>query len=169
MHLYRLTATCIVDCQPSDLDWIINELISFTKEIRILLNDDEIQNQLSFQKLRTYFCGLIEVLYESICKLDKGAQWLPQLSRKTVFSMMEKWCGYAPNQARINEREDSMRRTFLESASEGNQRGGMTVALEIERKDLRFAALNAMAALCVSRHCEVEKLLLINVHSRLDL
>ncbi|TKX19406.1 putative cell morphogenesis protein PAG1 [Elsinoe australis] len=147
-HLYRLTTRCLGEPKLLDDDSLLANVVNFTKELRFFLNDEEIQHQLAFQKLRTHFCGLVEVLFENLGKTKEPLRWMSFQSRRAAFSMMEEWCGYSPNQTRIAEREESMRRSVLDSASDMSSRGGMTAALEIEKKDLRTAALSAMAALC---------------------
>ncbi|KAG8628178.1 hypothetical protein KVT40_004051 [Elsinoe batatas] len=147
-HLYRLTARCLSEGDLLNDEAILNNVVNFMRELRFFLNDEEIQHQLTYQKLRTHFCGLVEVLYESVSKTKEPLRWMSFQSRRAAFTMMEEWCGYSPNQTRITQREESMRQSVLDSASDISLRGGMTAALEIEKKDLRTAALSAMAALC---------------------
>ncbi|KAF2152437.1 putative cell morphogenesis protein [Myriangium duriaei CBS 260.36] len=147
-HLYRLTAHCIVDEQVIGNERVFVNMMAFTKNLRHFLNHDGIQHQLAFQKLRTHFCGLVEALYEMFSKKGELLKWMPFQTRKALFTMMEDWCGYSPNQIRITEAEELMRRSLLEATPDATHRGGMTAALEIEKKDLRAAALSAMAGLC---------------------
>lgn len=152
-HLYRLTAHCLKGEVVYTDEWVLQNLITYTKDLRIFLNDEEVQHQWHFQKLRTHFCGLVEVLYETVRKTKDPARWMSFQSRKAAFSMMEDWCGYSPNQPQIRQKEESMRRSALEQEHDLNHRGQVTSAMEIEKRDLRTAALSAMAALCVSLPC----------------
>ncbi|PNS18836.1 Cell morphoproteinsis protein PAG1 [Sphaceloma murrayae] len=147
-HLYRLTARCLSEDIILNDEGVLTNIVNFTKELRFFLNDEGVQHQLAHHKLRTHFCGLVEVLYENLGRTKDPLRWMSFQSRRAAFSMMEEWCGYSPNQNRIAEREESMRRSVLDSASDVSLRGGMTAALEIEKKDLRTAALSAMSALC---------------------
>ena len=148
-HLYRLTSHCLAEPEIHSDEAILHNLVSFTKELRIFLNDEEVQNQWDYQKLRTHFCGLVENMYDCLRKTKDPSRWIPFQSRKAAFSMMEDWCGYSPNQAQINQKEERMRRSVLEQTHHLSHRGGVTAGMEIEKKDLRTAALSAMAALCV--------------------
>ena len=150
-HLYSLTAHCLREDDLVHNDAVLQNLFGFTKEIRLFLNDEDVQNTPSFQKLRNYFCGLVETLYETIRTTKDSSRWMPFQSRKATFSMMEDWCGYSPNQAQITQREELMRRNMLEGAHDHHTRISGTAAMEIERKDLRLAALSAMATLCVGK------------------
>lgn len=147
-HLYRLTAHCLTDEQVARDEWVLKNIMAFIKRLRVFLNHDEVVHQLDYQRLRTHFCGLIEVLYEICSKRNDFLKWMPFQDRRTFFTTMENWCGYAGNQTTLSETEDMMRRSLLETTADASHRGGMTAALEIEKKDLRTAALSAMAALC---------------------
>ncbi|TKA75946.1 hypothetical protein B0A49_03704 [Cryomyces minteri] len=129
-------------------DWILNNLITYTKDLRLFLNDAEVQNEWGFQKLRTHYCGLVETLYEGVKKTKDPLRWMPFQSRKAAFALMEDWCGYSPNQNQIRQREDSMRRSVLDREHDMGNKGIVTASMEIEKRDLRTAALSSMAALC---------------------
>jgi len=122
--------------------------MNYTKDLRIFLSDTEIQNDAHFLKLRTHYCGLVEVLYEGVSKTSDPLQWMPFQARKAAFTLMEEWCGYAANQAQIRQREEQMRRSMLDREVDMGHKNQASAAHEIERRDLRTAALSAMAALC---------------------
>ncbi|KER00201.1 hypothetical protein AUEXF2481DRAFT_45426 [Aureobasidium subglaciale EXF-2481] len=147
-HLYQLTSHCLFEVEVFNDEWILQNLVSFTKDLRIFLNDEDVQNQWDFQKLRTYYCGLVEVLFEGIHKTKDPVRWMPFHARKAAFSMMEDWCGFSPNQTQIRQKENHMRKSILDQEQDSRSRGSVTAKLEIEKKDLRTAALSAMAALC---------------------
>jgi hypothetical protein len=73
---------------------------------------------------------------------------MPFQARKAAFTLMEDWCGYSANQSQIRQREENMRRSMLDREAELGNKGIATAAMEIEKRDLRTAALSAMAALC---------------------
>jgi hypothetical protein len=147
-HLYQLTSHCLFETEVHNDEWILQNLVSFTKDLRVFLNDEDVQNQWDFQKLRTYYCGLVEVLYEGIHRTKDPTRWMPFHARKAAFSMMEDWCGFSPNQTQIRQKENHMRKSILDQEQDSRNRGSVTAKLEIEKKDLRTAALSAMASLC---------------------
>ncbi|EHL01572.1 putative Cell morphogenesis protein PAG1 [Glarea lozoyensis 74030] len=109
--------------------------------------DGEVQMDWEFQKLRRHYCGLMEELFEGINRTKDTSRWMTFESRKSSFALMEDWCGYSPNQTQIRQREDSMRQSMIDQQSLG-ERGTVTAAMEIEKRNLKTAALSAMAALC---------------------
>jgi len=147
-HTYKLTAHFLKSSQVYNDEWILTNLVNYTRELGLFLNDAEIQAEWQFTKLRTHYCGLMEALYEGVRKSADPTRWMSFQSRKAAFALMEDWCGYSPNQAQVKQREDTMRRSILERDQEFGSKGIVTAAMEIEKRDLRTAALSSMATLC---------------------
>ncbi|KAK6600264.1 cell morphogenesis protein [Botrytis cinerea] len=149
-HVYKLTASFLKEKEVYEDDWILNNLVIYTKDLKIFLMDGEVQLDWEFQKLRRHYCGLMEELFEGINLTKDPSRWMTFESRKSSFALMEDWCGYSPNQNQIRQREDNMRQSMINQQSLG-ERGVVTAAMEIEKRNLRTAALSAMAALCGGR------------------
>ncbi|KAJ4301613.1 Cell morphogenesis protein PAG1 [Kalmusia sp. IMI 367209] len=147
-HVYKLTSHFLKLPEAYNDDWILNNLVNYTKDLRIFLSDAEVQNEWGFQKLRTHYCGLIEVLFEGINKTNDPLQWMPFQARKAAFTLMEEWSGYSANQSQTRQREEHMRRSMLDREADMGSKGIATAAMAIEKRDLHTAALSAMAALC---------------------
>ncbi|PQE17215.1 cell morphogenesis PAG1 protein [Rutstroemia sp. NJR-2017a BVV2] len=146
-HVYKLTSSFLKEKEIHEDDWILNNLVTYTKDLKIFLMDGEVQLDWEFQKLRRHYCGLMEELFEGINRTKDPSRWMTFESRKSSFALMEDWCGYSPNQNQIRQREDSMRQSMISQQALG-ERGIVTAAMEIEKRNLRTAALSAMAALC---------------------
>ena len=147
-HVYRLTSRFLRDSAVLQDEWILNNLSTYTKDLMIFLSDAEIQNDWECQRLRRHYCGLLEELYEGIRRTQDSSRWMAFESRKSSFALMEDWCGYSPNQSRISQREDNMRQNILDQHQDTGERTNVTAAIEIEKRNLKTAALSAMAALC---------------------
>ncbi|RYP80409.1 hypothetical protein DL770_006214 [Monosporascus sp. CRB-9-2] len=146
-HVYQLTSHFLKEPEIYRDEWILNHLCVYTKDLKLFLMDGEVQMDWEFQKLRRYYCGLMEELFEGINRSDDPSRWMTFESRKSSFTLMEDWCGFSPNQPQIRQREDTMRQSLIDQQSLG-ERGTSTAAMEIEKRNLRTAALSAMAALC---------------------
>ncbi|ORY65306.1 cell morphogenesis N-terminal-domain-containing protein [Pseudomassariella vexata] len=146
-HVYKLTSHFLKDTAVCQDDWIMNNLCVFTKDLKLFLMDGEVQMDWEFQKLRRHYCGLMEELFEGINRTKDPSRWMTFESRKSSFALMEDWCGFSPHQQQIRQREDSMRQSLIDQQSLG-ERGTVTAAMEIEKRNLRTAALSSMAALC---------------------
>lgn len=146
-HVFKLTSHFLKDAQVYQSEFFLNNLTSYAKDLKLFLMDGEVQMDWEFQKLRRHYCGLMEALFEGINRTDDPSRWMTFESRKSAFSLMEDWCGFSPNQNQIRAREDTMRQSLIDQQSLG-ERGTVTAAMEIEKRNLRTAALSAMAALC---------------------
>lgn len=146
-QVYKLTSHFLKDSDVHQDDWILNNLVVYTKDLKLFLMDGEVQMDWEFQKLRRHYCGLMEELFEGINRTKDPSRWMTFESRKSSFALMEDWCGASPNQTQIRQREDSMRQSMIDQQTAG-ERGTVTAAMEIEKRNLRTAALSAMAALC---------------------
>ncbi|KAI9713227.1 MAG: Cell morphogenesis protein PAG1 [Bogoriella megaspora] len=150
-HVYKLTAhflQCSEVQRNNKFDWMLNNVSTYTKDLRLFLNDDDVQEIWNFHKLRTHYCGLVEELFESLIKQGDTMRWMPFQSRKATFQLMEEWCGYAPHRTQVKQREENMRRSVLLQEQAIGNKGYARAAYEIEKRDLRNAALSAMASLC---------------------
>ncbi|KAF9885888.1 Cell morphogenesis protein PAG1 [Aspergillus nanangensis] len=148
-HVYKLTSHFLREPEVYNDDWIVNNLVTYAKDLRIFLSDAEVQNDWEYQKLRFHFCGLMEELFEGVNRTKDPPRWIPFESRKSAFSLMEDWCGFSPNQTQISQREDHMRKSAIaQQQHEVGELRNAAAAMEIEKKNLRAAALSAMASLC---------------------
>ncbi|KAK3990057.1 cell morphogenesis protein PAG1 [Cladorrhinum sp. PSN332] len=146
-HVYKLTSHFLKVPEVYQNDWVLNNLVQYTKDLKLFLMDGEVQMDWEFQKLRRHYCGLMEELFEGINRTSDPSRWMPFEARKSAFALMEDWCGFSPNQPQIRQREDNMRQSIIDQKGTA-ERGPLSAAMEIEKRNLRTAALSAMAALC---------------------
>ena len=147
-HVYKLTSHFLKEAEVYQDDWILSNLVAYAKDLKLFLTDTEVQLDWEFQKLRRHYCGLMEELFEGINRTKDPSRWMTFEARKSSFSLMEDWCGFSPNQAQVRQREDNMRQSMIDQQQSLGERGTLTAAVEIEKRNLRTAALSAMAALC---------------------
>jgi hypothetical protein len=139
-HVYKLTASFLHHEDIYNDDWILNNLVIYTRDLRIFLSDTDVQNDWRFQKLRYHFCGLVEEVFEGVNRSQTPSRWMPFESRKSAFALMEEWCGYSAEQTSIDPNHNNARTV--------QDRLNASAATEKEKNNLRVAALSAMAALC---------------------
>ncbi|KAL3454304.1 cell morphogenesis N-terminal-domain-containing protein [Aspergillus insuetus] len=148
-HVYKLTSKFLKEPEVYNDDWIVNNLVTYAKDLRLFLSDADVQNDWEYQSIRFHYCGLMEELFKGVNRTKDPSRWIPFESRKSAFSLMEDWCGYSPNQAQISQREENMRKIAIVQRQEiGGELRGAAAAMEIEKKNLQAASLSAMASLC---------------------
>lgn len=146
-HVFKLTSHFLREPEVYQSDFFLSTLTGYAKDLKLFLMDGEVQMDWEFQRLRKHYCGLMEALFEGINRTRDPSRWMTFESRKSAFSLMEEWCGFSPNQPQIRAREDTMRQSVINQQTVA-ERGTVTAAMEIEKRNLRTSALSAMAALC---------------------
>ena len=146
-HVFKLTSHFLREPEVYEVEFFLGTLTAYAKDLKLFLMDGEVQMDWEFQKLRRHYCGLVEAIFESINRTKDPSRWMTFESRKSAFSLMEDWCGFSPNHTQIRAREDTMRQSIINQQSKAEQTT-LTAAMEIEKRNLRTAALSAMAALC---------------------
>jgi hypothetical protein len=162
-HVYKLTATFLRHEDVYNDDWILHNLVTYAKDLRIYLSDTDIQNDWKFHRLRLHYCGLVEETFEAIRRTENHSRWMPFEARKSAFALMEDWCGFSPDPAPRNGLLDPVSHG---AGRENFERVNPNAAIEKEKSSLRVAALAAMAALCagpVSVKTETNAILSFNL------
>ncbi|EPE08661.1 cell morphogenesis protein pag1 [Ophiostoma piceae UAMH 11346] len=148
-HVYRLTAHFLKRPEVYNDEWVLGNLVTYAKDIKIFLMDSEVQLDIEFQRLRRHYCGLIEELYLGINRSTEPTRWMTFEARKSSFALMEDWCGFSPNQTQLYQRDENGRLTLIGQQTVARAPDStLTAAMEIEKRHLRTAALSALAALC---------------------
>ena len=151
-QVYRLTARFLhEECVLHD-EWVLNNLCTYTKELMIYLGDSDVQTDWECQRLRRHYCGLLEEVYNGVNRTADSFRYLSFEFRKSAFILVEEWCGFSPNQVRAQQREDVMKHAAMERHRDPTERSNLNTKMEVDRRELSYAALSAMASLCVSPH-----------------
>jgi hypothetical protein len=163
-HVYKMTASFLRDAEVRADEWILNNIVTYTRDLRIFLNDAEVQDDMEYNRLRIHYCGLIEELYEGVNRTKVPTQWISFESRKSAFTLMEEWCGFGPEHGHSVSR-DNRQAVFMQQA-EVADRMNTNAAIEKDKTLLRYAALSAMAALCagpISMRTETKTMLMFQL------
>ncbi|KAK9314481.1 cell morphogenesis N-terminal-domain-containing protein [Lipomyces starkeyi] len=146
-HVLQLTSHFLKEESIYRDSWILERLVTFIKETKNFLSHNEVQLDWECQKLRRYFCGLMQTLYEGIQRTSHPTKWLPFEARVSLFKMIEEWCGYGQYAHIAHERSEKMRRRGLEQCRNVAEQGVLMASMEVEKGQLELAALNAMASI----------------------
>ncbi|CAG8647227.1 35844_t:CDS:10 [Gigaspora margarita] len=147
-HVYQLTAHFLVKEEIIKDSNISSLIMTFIRETIAFLRDPEVSNDWDWQKLRQYFCGVVEKLYDGFCILKLENNEMSLEMRTLIFKMIEEWCGHGKKGAQYRARETNMLTTIMDQYRDSEERRPLTTQLENDRKALEFAALSAMASLC---------------------
>ncbi|RMZ75987.1 hypothetical protein DV738_g5177, partial [Chaetothyriales sp. CBS 135597] len=146
-HVYKLTASFLRHDDVIADEWILNNIVQYTKDLRLYLSDTDVQRDWRFNRLRCHFCGLLEEVFEATRRTASPLRWMPFEARKSAFGLMEEWCGFSPDSSGRLRQGDSFE-PQLYSPREPGDRSRINATVEKEKSNLRVAALSSMAALC---------------------
>ncbi|CAG8807077.1 29438_t:CDS:2, partial [Racocetra persica] len=151
-HVYQLTAHFLVKIEIIKDSDISSLIMTFVKETITFLRDPEVNNDWDWQKLRQYFCGVVEKFYDGLCILksenNETSNEMSLEMRTLIFKMIEEWCGHGKKGVQYRAKETSMLTSIMDQYRDSEERRPLTTQLESDRKALEFAALSAMASLC---------------------
>ncbi|CAH6720935.1 cell morphogenesis protein PAG1 [[Candida] jaroonii] len=141
--LSKITARFLKHSIIYDDDWIIANLVSIIKTVKNFLSNSNIQTDITFQKLRRYFCKFLENVFIGLENKNKLNRWLPFEARIGCFNYLKEWCGLGDSKNLTEERYQTM----LDKSITKDLATSAAI-LEVERKLLQFSTLSCMATIC---------------------
>ncbi|KAK9472091.1 cell morphogenesis N-terminal-domain-containing protein [Dipodascopsis tothii] len=145
-HVLQLSSHFLQDAPACD-HGVIEQLVAFVKYMKNFLAQVDVQVDWEYQKIRAYFCGLIQGVFEGIGKTGAPARFMPFEGRVSCFRLIEEWCGHGQYAALTRERDKRMMQFALEQCRDEAEQGILIASVELERRNLELAALSAMASL----------------------
>lgn len=145
-HVLQLTSHYLKDPEIYKDSAILEQHIMFVKDTKSFLCQSEVAYDWGYQKLRRYFCGFMQTLYEGIQLTGRSSFWLPFEARVSLFKMIEEWCGYGQYASLADERNEKMRRAAVDQCRDTTEQGILMASFEVVKGQLELAALGAMAS-----------------------
>ncbi|KAK9476437.1 cell morphogenesis N-terminal-domain-containing protein [Lipomyces japonicus] len=148
VHVLLLTSHYLKEEKIYKDTWILDQQVSFIKNTKNFLTQADVQVDWDCQKLRRYFCGLMQAVYESILLTKEPKRWLPFEARVSCFKLIEEWCGYGQNSYIAIERNLKMKKAALDYYNKDvSEQGVVLASMEVERGLLETAAMSSMASI----------------------
>ncbi|GMM35342.1 Tao3 protein [Saccharomycopsis crataegensis] len=122
---------------------LLKEMIAYVKTVRSFLGASKVQESFEYQKLRRYFCGLLENVFTGVQKTPHPDKWFPFEARSGCFTFLEEWCGYGDSAGIAKKRYQVMRMDKKYSSNPT-----FSAAIELETTALEYSAVSSMATLC---------------------
>lgn len=122
---------------------VLREMVLFIKTVRTFLGSPVVQESFEYQKLRRYFCGLLENLYKGVLKASNPDEWFPFEARLGCLAFLEEWCGYG-----ISSDVAKQRYATMKMDKKYQNIPTFAAAIELEKVALDYSAVSCMATLC---------------------
>ncbi|ANB14404.1 Tao3p [Sugiyamaella lignohabitans] len=148
VHLLYITSHYLELPSVAEDEWIISEFVGFLNTLRNFLSLPRVQVDYNFQKLRRYFCGLLENVFLGVSRNTERSNPISFESRMRYFTLIEDWCTVGQHWNVAREREAKMKRAALSTVKDSREHNIILASMELEKKKSDIAILSVLAALC---------------------
>jgi hypothetical protein len=152
-RIYFLTSHYLRDQRCGVRQAALLPVLRFVRNAQTFLTAPESRDNFKLQKLRRFFCGTVERLFDGLSSLSDTDRFVPAKAHLSLYRLCEEWCQIGHQSEIVKQRLIYMQRSATEAVSTPSERGDAVVLFQKETKLLSRAATAAMASLCVSCLC----------------
>ena len=150
-RIYYLTAPLLQYQRSAARQAALTHVLKFVRTTQTFLTSPESRDNFSLQRLRRYFCGTVERLFDSLASLNDSARFIPRNMHLALYRMCEEWCQLGYQSEMVRHRLILMQRASAASSSDHGAETDSTVEhFHHETVLLSSAAIGALSSLCVS-------------------
>ncbi|PBK70905.1 hypothetical protein ARMSODRAFT_1033874 [Armillaria solidipes] len=145
-RIYYLTAHYLPRQRSTGRQAALANVLKFVRNTQAFLGAPENRDSHTFHRLRTYFCGIVEKVFDGLSTLEGSDRFIPGNTHLALYRLCEEWCSLGPQPETLRQRLASMQRA---AASDPQSEDGNPVeAFKKESELLSYAAIGALASLC---------------------
>ena len=146
-RIYHLTASHLHSLKSLSKQDALYHALKFVRNTQAFLLAPENRDNYSLQRLRRYFCGLVERLFD-------GSEDLPEVDSSNIslslYRLCEEWCQYGPQNESAKTRLILMQRAAAAAIKDPEAESDAGERFQHETKLLSHASVGALSSLCVS-------------------
>ncbi|KAG2124183.1 cell morphogenesis N-terminal-domain-containing protein [Suillus clintonianus] len=147
-RIYFLTAPQLQHQRSSAKQDAISCALKFIRNMQTFLVTAENRDNYALQRLRRYFCGLVERFFDSLANLADSERFVSPYTYTTLYRLCEEWCQYGVQSESAKQRHILMQRAAAAAVNDPQAESDSAERFQHETKLLSNAALGALAALC---------------------
>jgi hypothetical protein len=129
--------------------------LKFIRNTQTFLIAPENRDNYSLQRLRRYFCGLVERFFDTLAPLADSERFVSPHTYIALYRLCEEWCQYGVQSTSTDQRYILMQRAAAAAVNDPQAESDSAERFQHETKLLSNAAVGALAALCVSNTLHV--------------
>lgn len=148
-RIYYLTAPHLHSLKSSSKQDALSHALKFVRNTQTFLLAPENRDNYSLQRLRRYFCGLVERLFDSL-EDPPEADDTPHNIHLSLYRLCEEWCQYGPQNESAKTRFILMQRAAAAATKDPEAESDAGERFQHETKLLSHASAGALSSLCVS-------------------
>jgi len=148
-RIYFLTAHYLQGQRSSVRQAALSPVLKFVRNTQAFLTSADSRDYFKLQKLRRYFCGTVERLFDGLTSLADTDRFIPPHMHLSLFRLCEEWCQVGRQSEVVKQRLVFMQRSATNAVADPAEKGEAIALFQNETKLLSKAAIGAMASLCV--------------------
>jgi hypothetical protein len=147
-RIYYLTAPFLQHERSAGMQAALATVLKFVRNTQAYLISPESRDSWPLQRLRRYFCGTVELLFDGLAALKDSGRFIPSNMHLSLYRLCEEWCQFGPQTAASKQRLILMQRAC---SAPTNPQVPPDSAERFQRETalLSEAAVGALASLCV--------------------
>ncbi|KAL0571892.1 Cell morphogenesis protein PAG1 [Marasmius crinis-equi] len=146
-RIYYLTSPNLQHQRSAGRQAALSNVLKFVRNTQSFLTTPEMRDNHTLQRLRRYFCGTVERLFEGLATLKDSDRFIPSNMHLTLYRLCEEWCQFGPQSDSVKQRLGYMQKmTAAEAPS--NAADAAVEHFQEETLLLSYAAVGAMSTLC---------------------
>ncbi|KAL4073646.1 cell morphogenesis N-terminal-domain-containing protein [Scleroderma citrinum] len=147
-RIYYLTAPYLQHQKLSARQDALLHALKFVRNTQAFLVVPENRDNYIHQRLRRYFCGIVQRLFEALAVLPDSDRFTPPNIHLTLYRLIEEWCQYGPQIESAKQRLILMQRAAVAAINDPEAESDASEWFQHETKLLSNATIGAMVALC---------------------
>ncbi|KAJ8509477.1 hypothetical protein ONZ45_g8356 [Pleurotus djamor] len=143
-RIYYLTAHYLQHTRTGRQAALAN-VLKFVRNTQTFLTSPEARENFALQRLRRYFCGTVERLFDGLSTLNDSDRFIPPKMHLTLFHLCQGWCQIGAQTELARQQLIQMQRAVASSSQDSQE---AVKRFQHETTLLSQAAIGAMASLC---------------------
>jgi hypothetical protein len=148
-RIYYLTAQNMPRQRSSGKQTALTHILKYIRNMQTFLSSHENRDQFSLQRLRRYFCGILERFFDGLAVLADTDRFVPPGMYLSLYRLCEEWCQLGKQSEDVMQRLIFMQTACSRSFQDPGGQADSIKKFQIETKALSNAAVGAMASLIV--------------------
>ncbi|KAL0958389.1 hypothetical protein HGRIS_000531 [Hohenbuehelia grisea] len=144
-RIYYLTSPYLQHTRAAGRHAALSNVLKFVRNTQTFLLSPEMRDNPSLQRLRRYFCGIVERLFDGLASLKDSDRFIPPNMHLMLYRLCEDWCEIGPQSDSAKQRLIRMQRAAASSSQESSD---AAERFQIETMILSNATIGALASLC---------------------
>ncbi|THH32564.1 hypothetical protein EUX98_g1631 [Antrodiella citrinella] len=146
-RIYYLTAHLIQEQRSSGRQMALTHVLKYVRNMQSTLGAPETRDAFSMQRLRRYFCGTVERLFDGLATLNDSDRFIPAGMHLALYRMCEEWCQLGKQADHVKRRLVVMQTAAAKSYQDPAGQAELIQRFQTETRALSHAAVGAMASL----------------------